>query len=136
MSNENTNKESTNKDIFSVLGTILKDCSSKWNENASENIETLTRDMQNIYTQFGALVYQKSNMLDLTAEEIRQKTADDLYAAIKFGVISSRNNFKYIHQTTCQNRHILDLVHKRLSDSGFSVTYEIKDNGTEFIVIW
>lgn len=135
MPSENPSKE-TPKDIFSVFGTILKDCSSKWNENASENLEVFSRDMQNIYNQFGALVYQKSNMLDLSAEEIRQKTADDLYAAIKFGVLSSRNNCKYLHQTTCQNRHILDLVHKRLSDNGFSVTYEIEEKVTEIIVIW
>jgi len=135
MSSQNTSNDNS-KDLFSVLGTILKDCSTKWNENASENLEVFSRDMQNIYNQFGALVYQKSNMLDMTAEEIRQKTADDLYAAIKFGVLSSRNNCKYLHQTTCQNRHILDLVHKRLSDSGFSVTYEIEEKSTKIIVIW
>jgi DNA primase large subunit len=135
MSSEKSNNEPP-KDLFSVIGTILKDCSSKWNDNATENLEIFSRDMQSIYNQFGALVYQKSNMLDMTAEEIRQRTADDLYGAIKFGVLSSRNNCKYIHQSTCQNRHILDLVQKRLSESGFSVTYEIEEKWTRIIVIW
>lgn len=69
---------SSGQDLCSVLGGILKDCTTKWNEDANENMDIITRDVKNLYTQFGSLVYSKSNMLQMSAEEIRNKTVEDL----------------------------------------------------------
>lgn len=124
------------QDIFSVIGTMFKECSSKWNENANENLDILSRDLQSLYTQFGSLVYQKSNMLNLSAEEIRNKTIEDLYNAIKFGILSCRNNCRYVHTTVCQSEKILHELEKRLSSEGFQVKWNIQDKNSMIVVTW
>ena len=92
---ETSSGPSSGQDIFSVLGGIFKECTNKWNENANQNLEILTRDIQTLYNQFGSLVYEKSDMLNMSAEEIRKKTVEDLYNQVKFGVLSTRTNSKY-----------------------------------------
>lgn len=128
--------ESSGQDIFSVLGGILKECTNKWNENANQNLEILTRDVQTLYNQFGSLVYEKSDMLNMSAEEIRKKTVEDLYNQVKFGVLSSRTQSKYEYNTICQSVKILEELEKKLKDEGFTVSFEIKENKTTIHVEW
>jgi hypothetical protein len=127
---------SQNQDLFTVLGGMLKECSTRWNQDANENLEIVSRDLQNLYTQFGSLVYQKSNMLNLSAEEIRAKTVEELYSQIKFGVLSCRNNCQYVHTTTCQSERIMSELDKRLSEEGFSVSRVKGENKTVITVSW
>jgi hypothetical protein len=134
--NSSETQNSGTQDIFSVLGGILKECTNKWNENANQNLEILSRDMQTLYNQFGSLVYEKSDMLNMSAEEIRKKTVEDLYNQVKFGVLSTRTNSKYDYNTSCQSKRILDDLEKKLKDEGFTVSYEIKENKTTIHVEW
>jgi hypothetical protein len=135
-SSETNSGTSSGQDIFSVLGGIFKECTNKWNENANQNLEILTRDIQTLYNQFGSLVYEKSDMLNMSAEEIRKKTVEDLYNQVKFGVLSTRTNSKYEYNTSCQSKRILDDLEKKLKDEGFIVSYEIKENKTTILIEW
>jgi hypothetical protein len=115
---------------------MFKDCAEKWNNNANENIEILTRDLQNLYSQFGSLAYQNQNMLHLSAEEVRNKAVEDLYKCIKFCVVSGRVKSNYVHYTACQSKKVLDALVSKLTEEGFTVSYEIGDPTTVITVIW
>lgn len=77
-----------------------------------------------------------SDMLNMSAEDIRKKTVDDLYHQIKFGIISTRTFSKYDYNTSCLNKRILDEVQKRLTDEGFVRSYETKESRTTIHIEW
>lgn len=123
-------------DLFGVIGGMLKEFAATLNNDTNENIDIVTRDVKNLYSQFGSMVYQNSNMLQMSAEEVRKKTVEDLYKQVKFGVLTCRNNCRWVLTTTCQSMKILDELQKKLTEEGFTVTYVIRANDSVVTVTW
>lgn len=139
-SNNVTPPEKTIQDLFQWFGKIASDYSSKLNENTSENIEILTKDIKKLYTKVENMMVQGQDSLKINAQEMRKKTVEELYQTIKVNLICHRDSCKCIHTTPCTSVPIIEEVVKLLTDEGFEAKYVINIDdtcsSTTFTIQW
>jgi hypothetical protein len=124
------------QDLFQWFGKMTNDYATKWNENASKNLDLLGKDFKKFYENFENILVQGQDTLKMNATEIRKRTTDELYQTIKMNIIYHRDKCKCLHETSCVSIPILEEVKKRLLEEGFDVNYVIKDKNTNITIEW
>jgi len=134
--NQETNQESK-KDFISLLSDVVKEYTNKININ-EESLEAYTRDVKNACSLLGSVFFQTSgsNILQMTAEELRKKTVNDIYNQIKIGILTNGLECKYQHSTSCQNKTILSELKNRLENEGYVCEYFIEQKCSRITVKW
>jgi len=124
------------QELFQWFGKVASDYTVKLNENTSESIDVIGKDLKKLYSKFETMLVQGHDAVKMSAQEIRKKTAEELYQVIKVNVLLYRDVCKYNHSTACVSTPILEEVKKMLVDEGFEVNYVISDSSTNITVQW
>jgi len=111
------------------------DCAKQWTTDANQNIDTLRRDLSNMYENFEKVMTPR-DLSCLTASELRQRTIEDIYHQVKSDVVLCRDSCRCLSSVRCSSVKILDEVKRMLESEGFEVRYEIQPSSTVLTIEW
>jgi hypothetical protein len=124
------------QDLFQWFGKIASEYTVKLNENTSESIDVIGKDLKKLYSKIETMIVQGQDVVKMSAQDIRKRTVEELYQTIKVNVLCHRDVCKCVHETVCVSTPILEEVKKMLVEEGFEVNYVISESSTNITVQW